>query len=60
MRSTALVHEKFLQHAASTRQSSGHFGTGRERLIRTRLIRSSTYFEVTVKYLSIIVLIFHV
>ena len=34
--------------------------TGRERLIRTRLIRTSTLFEVTVKYFSIIFLTFHV
>ena len=30
------------------------YSTGQERLIRTRLIRSSTWFEVTVKYFSII------
>ena len=34
--------------------------TGEKRLIRTRLIRSSTEFEVTVKYFSIIFLTFHV
>ena len=45
---------------ASEQWKKKNWNTGRERLIRTRLIRSSTLFEVTVKYLSIIVLIFHV
>ena len=34
--------------------------TGQERLIRTRLIRSSTLFEVSVKCFAIILLSFHV
>ena len=37
-----------------------YYHTGRERLIRTRLIRSSTLFEVSMKCFPSIFLTFHV
>ena len=40
--------------------SVGDRDTGRERLIRTRLIQSSTLFDVSMKYFPVIFLLFYV